>query len=112
MDGFGGERPCCLVTPLFDKIAGQVAVVSECVLRREFQIRWDLNDQIGGTVARADLVLRRIPAVETEPFGFLYGPTDRHQARRLLVTLLVTFREAVFFYNLAITQPREAGVHP
>src|SRR5215471_2975406 len=44
MDGFGGERPCCRIAPLFDEIARQVAVVSECVLRRELQIRWYLND--------------------------------------------------------------------
>src|SRR5262249_62424837 len=61
-----------------------------CALRFQSFDQWDL-----------------IPAVETEPFGFLYGPTDRHEARRLLVT----FRETVFFYNLAIAQPREAGVH-
>src|SRR5262249_44980909 len=61
-----------------------------CALRFQSFDQWDL-----------------IPAVETEPFGFLYGPTDRHEARRLLVA----FRETVFFYNLAIAQPREAGVH-
>jgi len=44
MDGFGGEHRCCLIAPLFDEIARQVAVVSECVLRRELQIRWYLND--------------------------------------------------------------------